>query len=197
MKGWNGSTIQTMQMKLQKKRNIRTDFKKKTNERTEEKVETKETLRWQFYAYFVHPFLFDVLFVTLSKVFTFAIFATTVQFTKKKHKRTVKWQECKWFILHSLWHSVAQVKCKSQTNRNDGALQMKMHFMGCHVTYGTFAAFARCAFVEWLGILGEKTTSEKIYRLLSGMTTPLFQTITVFSNRIEQEVNFHFFFSEN
>lgn len=75
-----------MQMKLQKKRNIRTDFKKKTNERTEEKVETKESLRWQFYAYFVHPFLFDVLFVTLSKMFTFAIFATTVQFTKKNTK---------------------------------------------------------------------------------------------------------------
>lgn len=115
IKGWNGSTVQTMQIKLQRWTFARTRTKKKIPNRR--KVETKETLSWQFYAYFVHQFLFLRLFVTLSSSIHichfFCCYYCTIHPEKRKKQKGL-WSDKNVNDLFCtvLWHSVAQVKCK-------------------------------------------------------------------------------------
>lgn len=154
-------------------------------------IETKEMLKWHFFCIFcLFIALFHFFFFPSCNPFhsihilSFFVNVSTIHYCILFAKKTkeFEWHECKWFILHSLWH-LGQVQANKiettmlfkQEREREGK---KLHFMfyGCHVTYNVIRSLHMVSSIlysvfGWLGILEikKKSTLKKIYRLLSGM----------------------------
>lgn len=153
-------------MKLQKKR--KQHFARTANvekERNRNKRNVPMTVSCIFCS-------FIALFLSVCNPFFFiVVFANYCTIRKKKLK---DWSDMN---VNDLFCTVygTQVKCM-QTNRSDDTFKRKLHFYGCHVTYApcanqltTYTHGLHCD--VWMIRHFGKTTSKKIYRLLSGMTS--------------------------